>query len=90
MQSLVTAAILTLALWSNAALAQVYGGEDDPYQQNPFASNTYVPPAPDAAAAAATTNAPPTALSTPAQNTDKTRQTAASSPSPPDKPPAKP
>jgi hypothetical protein len=90
MQSLVTAAILTLALWSNAALAQVYGGEDDPYQQNPFASNTYVPPTPDANAATPASNTPATATTTPAQSTDKTQQTTASSAKPPDKSPTQP
>lgn len=86
MKILVTAAILTLALGSTAALAQVYGGEDDPYQQNPFASNVYVPPAPDAAAAPAP-SAPAPVTTTPAQNTDKTQQSSAT---PPAKLPAQP
>jgi hypothetical protein len=90
MKILVTAAILTLALGSTAALAQVYGGEDDPYQQNPFASNVYVPPAPDAAAATPAPSAPAPATTTPAQNTGKTQQTTASSANPPAKLPAQP
>ena len=81
MQSLVTAAILTLALWSNAALAQVYGGEDDPYQQSPFASNSYVPPpqeTPLPASVAPATVAPATPAATTPTDAGKTQQAAAS------------
>ena len=87
MKRLVTAAILTLAAGSaSAALAQVYGGEDDPYQQNPFASNIYVPPTPDAAAPATPAAATP---ATPPPEPNKT-QTAASTDSAPAKKPAQP
>jgi hypothetical protein len=62
MKSLVTTAILALAaLWTSAALGQVYGGEDDPYQQSPFASNSYVPPTPPDLPATTATAAPVTA-----------------------------
>ena len=43
MKYFAAAAILAL-MASSAAWGQVYGGEDDPYQQSPFASNSYVPP----------------------------------------------
>lgn len=43
MKYFAAAAILAM-LASPAAWGQVYGGEDDPYQQSPFASNSYVPP----------------------------------------------
>jgi hypothetical protein len=77
MKRLVTAAILALAAsWSSAALAQVYGGEDDPYQQNPFASNIYVPPTPDAATTATPAPTPP---SLPPQDAGKTQQQTAAS-----------
>ena len=54
------AAVAILALMSSgAAWGQVYGGEDDPYQQSPFASNSYVPPAPETPAPATATPATP-------------------------------
>ena len=44
MKSLVTGAVLALtALLPMAASAQVYGADDDPYSQNPFASNMSLP-----------------------------------------------
>jgi hypothetical protein len=80
MKSLVTTAILALAaLWTTAALGQVYGGEDDPYQQSPFASNSYVPPAPPDAPAATATAAPVTAAPvTPPPESGKAQQAAVS------------
>ena len=77
MKYFATATILAM-MASTAASAQVYGGEDDPYQQNPYASNSYVPPPqePAAPATAAPTTAAP-AATTPADS-GKTQQAAAS------------
>jgi hypothetical protein len=95
MKSLVTTAILALAaLWTTAALGQVYGGEDDPYQQSPFASNSYVPPSPPDAPATTATAAPVTAAPvtaapvTPPPESGKAQQAAASSDGAPAKKPA--
>jgi len=77
---LVTAAILAFAaFWGTAALAQVYGTNDDPYQQNPFASNMTVPepasapPSPAGSSSDSVTNAP----APPPQDSGKTQQTVA-------------
>jgi hypothetical protein len=73
-----TAAAIPAMMASTAASAQVYGGEDDPYQQNPYASNSYVPPPQEPAAPA--TAAPATAAPAATTPTDssKTQQAAAS------------
>jgi hypothetical protein len=90
MKSLVTTAILALAaLWTSAALGQVYGGEDDPYQQSPFASNSYVPPTPPDLPATTATAAPVTAAPAPPES-GKAQQAAASPDGAPAKKPAQP
>jgi hypothetical protein len=92
MKYFAAAAILAM-LASPAAWGQVYGGEDDPYQQSPFASNSYVPPPAEQAqpatatpaAPAPVTSAPATEAATPAPaaaattNSAKPQQAAASS-----------
>lgn len=60
MKYFAAAAILAM-LASPAAWGQVYGGEDDPYQQSPFASNSYVPPPAEPAQPATAAPATPTA-----------------------------
>ena len=50
-----------LLLAASPAWAQVYGADDDPYSQNPFASNMTVPdPTPAPASPAATSTPQPT------------------------------
>jgi hypothetical protein len=83
-KSLVAAAILVLAAYPGAALGQVYGTNDDPYQQNPFASNMTLPePAP---AAPATPTPPPD----PGKTQQAAAATASSSDSATNAPPKKP
>ena len=80
MKNLAAAAILAFAASGSSALGQVYGGEDDPYQQNPFASNSYVPPPPEPAARPAPAPGPSsTALATPQQGAATPPQKAAAS-----------
>jgi hypothetical protein len=78
MKNLAAAAILAFAASGSSALGQVYGGEDDPYQQNPYASNSYVPPPPEPAAPPAPAPSS-TAAATPQQNAATPPQKAAAS-----------
>jgi hypothetical protein len=87
MKYFAAAAILAL-MASSTAWGQVYGGEDDPYQQSPFASNSYVPPPQEtpapASGAPATVATPASATSAPAAaattpDSGKPQQAAASS-----------
>jgi hypothetical protein len=79
MKSLVTGFVLALtAIWATAASAQVYGADDDPYSQNPFASNMSLPDTSQTGGSSASqTPAPQPAQ--PPQDTSQTQQTAASS-----------
>ena len=80
MKTFVATAILALAaLWTTTASAQVYGGETDPYQQNPFGSNSYVAPPPEPPAT------PATPAPAPRQDAGKPQQTTASTAKAPEK-----